>query len=136
MNCQNPATAYQKELERAHQEIDILKLELEKKNDHKSLIHTVYFRLKEDQKSTNLALFEKALNSLSSIDGVHNLEVGQPAETGDKRLISNYDFVLIMEFESIEDLKKYSVDSFHLSVREKVGPLLKKAPVVYDYWIK
>lgn len=102
----------------------------------KILTHHVYFNLKDDLTDKQKQSFEKGLKSLSKIEVAKNLKVGKSANTGDKRLVSNYDYVLTMHFESMEDLKTYANDEFHLKVRGEIGPMLAKAPIVYDAWVE
>lgn len=102
----------------------------------KILTHDVYFDLKDDLSEADISRFETGLRSLSKVDAAKALKVGRGADTGDKRLVSNYDFVLSMYFESQKDLEKYANDEFHLGVRKEIGPMLEKAPVVYDSWVE
>ncbi len=136
--CKNPTIEIQAELEKAHEEITLLKKQLEEENEDDNqtfLVHTVFFKLKPNLKKEQIENFKKELASLGKIESTDDLEVGIPAETGDKRLVSDYDVVLFMEFENMEGLKKYAVDSFHLEVRKRVGGMLAQAPIVYDYWL-
>lgn len=126
-----------KELALAKEEISQLKDELSNKGamPQKVLTHTLYFNLKKDLTEEQIKTFEDGLRSLSKIETAKGVKVGKTAETEDKRLISDYDYVLTMYFENEEDLQMYSHNDFHLKVRAEVGPMLEKAPIVYDSWV-
>ena len=100
------------------------------------LVHTVYFKLKDDLTSEDQDKFIELLKSLSQIDYIKDVEVGTPEDTGDPRLFTDYDVALLMEFKSEADLAKYQKDEFHLERRTQAGPYLAGPPVVYDYFTK
>ena len=101
----------------------------------KVMTHTLYFNLKKDLTAKQIATFEEGLRSLSKITAAKDVKVGKSAKTEDVRLISNYDYVLTMYFKNDEDLQTYSHDDFHMKVRAEIGPMLEKAPIVYDSWV-
>jgi len=101
----------------------------------KKLIHIVYLKTISSLPNKELQKVKQQLLSLKNVEGVKNLKVGLKADTSDRRHFENYNLVLQMEFDSIEALEKYSVDEFHLKVREKLKAYLATSPVVFDYWI-
>lgn len=96
------------------------------------LKHIVLLELKENCSEQDIERVVQALYSLQEIEEVIDLEVSQALDTGDDRLLSGYDIILYTELGSEADLKKYSKDEFHLSVREDLKPYLATKPKVID----
>lgn len=119
------------ELKKANDEIAELKA-----GHSNLLVHTVYFKVNDGISEEDKNSFKSKLKALSAIDEVKELTVGEPAATGDPRLVSNYTFVLQMGFSSEEDLAGYQENPVHLKTKEEVKPLLSAPPVVYDYWLR
>ncbi|MFK7758059.1 MAG: Dabb family protein [Flavobacteriales bacterium] len=100
------------------------------------LVHTVILKLKEDTDQHRIQEVIAELQSLSSIEETKCLQVAAKAQTIDPRAKIDYDLILQMAFESIEDLESYGANSFHLEVRRGLKNDLAQAPVVYDYWVQ
>lgn len=135
--CQSQGNSQKEALEASQAKVEELQTaihQMEAKG--KILTHHVYFNLKASLTDEEESHFEKGLRSLSKVEVAKGLKVGRGADTGDSRLVSDYDFVLSMYFEGLEDLEQYAKDSFHLEVRKEIGPMLEKAPVVYDSWVE
>ena len=123
-------------------ELNATKAELEKmrSNDSTSavavsplLMHTVFFKTKPDLTEEELTDFKTKMNDLSDIPGAINLRFGKPAETGDPRLSSDYDFVLHMGFASLNELEAYQKNATHIRAKESTKGYLTAPPVVFDY---
>lgn len=98
------------------------------------LIHMVTFKLKPDLNPAEVQAFVDGIRSLCSIPYLSDCLTATPAETGDARLVSDYDLLLQMSFRNMELLERYSKDEFHLAVRKNIKSYLAEAPVVYDFW--
>ncbi len=99
------------------------------------LMHVVYLKTKPDLKEEQIIDLKFKLNSLSSLEGVMELEIGEPADTGDPRLNSDYNYVLQMRFGSEADLAKYQKNEIHLKARADTKDYLAGPPVVFDFWL-
>lgn len=83
--------------------------------------HVVMFKLKEfdtpEEKAKKLADIKEGLESLvSKIEVLNSMKVGinvNPSEV--------YDFVLISEFESLEDVEVYAKHPDHVAVAKIIG---------------
>jgi septal ring factor EnvC (AmiA/AmiB activator) len=137
MSCQQANDKLLTELDTAKAQIAQLQEEVKGTSTpvQKVMTHTLYFNLKKDLTKEQIVAFEKGLRSLSTITAAKEVKVGKSAKTEDVRLISNYDYVLTMYFKNDEDLQTYSHDDFHMKVRAEIGPMLEKAPIVYDSWV-
>lgn len=98
------------------------------------LKHIVLLDLKKTCTAEEEDLVIARLNSLNRIEGVYDLAVSRRTETEDSRAIQNYDLMLSMEFESLEQLKVYTFDDHHLAIRKSLASYLDSAPRVIDSW--
>lgn len=105
------------------------------KHQKEQLVHMVTFQLKEDLDPASVQTFVDGIRSLCEIPYLSDCFTALPADTGDPRLVSDYDLLLQMRFDSEDLLRKYAQDEFHLSVRKRIKSYLKAPPVVYDYWV-
>lgn len=81
-------------------------------------------------KATNASLIKAELLALKElIPEMRSVEVGINAESADTE---NYDVVLIAEFDSFEDLKRYSSHSEHLRFVKFISEL-RRHRVAVDY---
>ena len=119
------------ELEKAKTELAILKNVQEGK-----LVHVVHIKTRPDLSEEEIVDLKSKLISLSTIEGVLDMELGEPAETNDLRLNSDYNYVLQMRFATEADLTLYQKNEFHLKARESTKGYLAGPPVVFDYWVK
>jgi quinol monooxygenase YgiN len=82
--------------------------------------HVALIKWKEDASAEQIQAVLQALSSLPS--KCRTIRGWSQAE--DLRLDStNYDFVLIADFESVEGFNAYSVDPHHLAVVQQIGPI-------------
>ena len=135
----------QKELEATQAELEITKetlhatlTEIENyrsdgENLKNSLVHIVYFQLKKGSTAQDTFDLINELKSLESIEEVKNIRVGGFLDLGDKRAMSQYPFVLQMDFNSEEDYKTYQQHELHLKVKAGLKKYLGAPPVSYDY---
>jgi len=99
-------------------------------------LHEVYFNFKTDLTEKEKANFIKILSELKTIDEAKGTQIGIPKDTGDKRMRTDYDLVLHMSFNNMQDYKTYQNHETHLSVKKRIGGMLAGPPFVYDYEIK
>jgi hypothetical protein len=96
--------------------------------------HIVSFKLKETAegktKAENSLLMKKSLESLKEkIAAIKKLEVGINSPKADT---SNFDIILITEFESFEGLQEYLIHPEHVKVAEFIGKVRESRSCI-DY---
>ncbi len=97
-----------------------------------SLVHHVFFWLKNKGSVTDRQQLIEGLKSLSAIRTVKKLIIGTPAATEQRGVVDNsYDVSELMYFESISDQDAYQVDPIHKAFVEKCSHLWEKV-IVYD----
>ena len=111
-------------------ERDFKKIDLVESGD---FLHEVYFNFKKGVSEKEIKDFVIILNELKSIEAAKGTQIGFPKSTGDKRMRKDYDVVLHMSFNNMEDYKSYQNNETHLSVKKRLGPFLSAPPFVYDY---
>lgn len=99
------------------------------------LVHTVLLKLKDNVSSERAKEVMELIETLSQIEEANGLFVASPADTPDPRAVQNYDFILQMAFNSIEELTTYSTNEYHLKVRSQIKNDLSATPLVFDYWV-
>ncbi len=89
--------------------------------------HIVTWKLKEENKADNAKKMKEMLESLpSKISWIKKLEVGINENGGE------YGIILITEFDSFSDLKRYDVHDEHMKVREFVKTVVADR-IAVDY---
>jgi hypothetical protein len=97
-----------------------------------SLIHHVFFWLKNAGSQADRDLLILGLRTLKTIDAVRQLHIGVPASTEKRDVVDNsYDVSELMFFDSVEDQARYQVHPLHLDFVKTYGHLWEKV-VVYD----
>ena len=76
-------------------------------------VHSVYFWLKRDLSSEQIAAFEKDLNALQEIETVKQVHIGNPAPTDRPIIDRTYDYALILAFENKADHDTYQTHPIH-----------------------
>ena len=80
-------------------------------HDKTAMIHNVYFWLKKDLPSEQVALFERELISLKSIDYLVHAFVGKPAPTESRPVTDHtFSFSLVLHFKDLRDHEFYQKD--------------------------
>lgn len=100
-----------------------------------TFIHTVFFWMKRDLSSEDLATYEKGLQSLTNISYVKASWIGKPAGTARDVVDNSYDYALILHFDSKEDQDAYQVAPVHEEFVEKSAHTWDKVQV-YDTWVE
>lgn len=82
-------------------------------------VHTVYFWLKADLTHEQHAVFQRGLESLSSIEMLTFFHVGTPAATDRPVVDRSYDYALVVAFDSQAGHDAYQVHPQHLAFVEQ-----------------
>ena len=97
-----------------------------------TLIHLVFFWLKNAGSRVDRDQLIAGLNALRGIEVIQQLHVGVPASTEKRDVVDNsYDVSELMVFKSVEDQKTYQDHPLHLKFVKDCGHLWAKV-VVYD----
>lgn len=95
------------------------------------LVHTVLFYLHRPDHPQDRAEFEKAIGELmkNNPQGVHSF-LGKPANTKARGVVqTDYTYLYLMTFASIEAEAAYQTDATHLAFIEQAQHLWKKVEV-------
>lgn len=129
---------HEKELAALHEKLTLTEAELsvylENENTDSVLVHNVFFKTKPELTEKEMTDLMAKLASLDQVESTQNVWVGKPADTGDPRLVSDYQVALQVTFESEEKLAEYQQDAHHLKMREEASKYFAAPPVVYDFW--
>lgn len=115
----------------AKEEINTLQLA-----DNASIIHTVYFKVKDNLSESDLNTFVSEVKKLEQIEVVQDLDVGTFLDVGDARALSEYGVVMQISFANETDMAKYQEHPIHLGLKEKLGNWLAGPPAVHDFEVK
>ncbi|HSR38242.1 MAG TPA: Dabb family protein [Phnomibacter sp.] len=97
-----------------------------------SIIHHVFFWLKEPDNNTHAEQLKKGLQTLAAIPQVQQLIIGVPASTEKREVVDNsWQVSELMYFQSLEDQAAYQVHPVHKAFVEQYSYLWSKV-VVYD----
>ncbi|GEA07470.1 DabB protein [Alteromonas sp. KUL42] len=97
-----------------------------------SVIHTVFFWLKDPTSQSDKEQLIAGLKELAAIPQVKSLHVGVPASTQERDVIdSSYHVSEMMMFESVEAQNQYQVHPLHVKFVENYAHLWERV-VVYD----
>ena len=116
----------------AKQELADLKAE-NSANPAGSLVNLVYLNLKDDLKAEEKSEIIAAIDDLARIKEVNELEIGDFANLGDARAMSDLEMVFSMSFTSKLGYETYQAHPIHLQLKTIVKPYLTAPPVTYDY---
>jgi len=86
------------------------------------LIHSVYFWLKPELSTEELAAFEEGLRSLAAIDTVKTIHIGKPVPSDRPVVESSYTYGLIIGFDDQQGLDTYQVHPVHVAFVEQFKP--------------
>jgi len=101
-------------------------------NDKKSIIHHVFFWLKNPLSKEDLQKLLAGLKTLEQIKTVRKLYIGVPASTEKRDVVDNsYHVSELMFFDTLEDQEAYQNDPIHKRFVEDCSHLWEKV-IVYD----
>lgn len=97
-----------------------------------TLVHHVFFWLKEPGDPRVREKFEAALTKLLEVKTIRLSHLGKPAPTEKRTVVDHsWDYSLLLFFNSGEEQQSYQVDPLHLAFVEENSHLWEKV-VVYD----
>ncbi|MFK8006280.1 MAG: Dabb family protein [Saprospiraceae bacterium] len=133
--CQNPNLQLEKELSETKARLVAAKSALEKVNPttKTSLVHEVYFNLKDDLTKDQKEEFHQNILKLKDIPEVQNLVVGDFKNLNDPRALADYEIKMSMEFQSEKEYAEYQAHPIHLSLKKAAGDIVAAPPVTYDF---
>lgn len=134
-SCQNSNPQLEKELSETKARLEAAKSALEKKTTttETSLVHEVYFNLKDDLTPDQIDQVHQAILQLKDIPVVHNLVVGDFKNLNDPRALSDYEIKISMEFMDEKEYSKYQVHPVHLALKKSIAGILAMPPATYDF---
>ena len=99
----------------------------------KSMLHNVYFWVKEDVSDTELKKFEQGIKDfVSSVKEIQKVEIGVPAKTEDRDVVDHsFDYAMFVWFKSINDHNAYQKHPAHEKFISDFSDLWEKVKV-YD----
>ncbi len=97
------------------------------------MIHNVYFWLKKDLSTEQLATFETELSALLTIDYLEHGFIGKPAPTEERPVTDHsFSYSLTLHFKNMTDHEFYQKDCpKHLRFVERCKPFFDRV-IVYD----
>ncbi len=103
----------------------------------KLLIHQVYFWMKPNMSSDQIALFEKGVKSLLTIKSVKFGDVGKPANTPVRAVVDNsYSYALTVMYDDVAAHDTYQSDPIHLQFLKDCSQLWTNVQVYDSFSIK
>ena len=97
-----------------------------------TLVHHVFFWLKEPNNPAVRKQFEKALDDLRKVPSIKFSHIGVPAGTESRDVVDHsYTYSMITFFDSQEGQDAYQIDPLHVKFVEENNHLWNKV-VVYD----
>ncbi len=131
--CQNAndtnLAAMQEELKAAQATIDSLS-----NAEQTGILHTIYLTTKPDISDEDKTQFLEMVKSLGNIQQVKDIEVAERLNVGDEeRALKQYNVVLQIRFDNLEDLRIYDKDEYHAQVRGQLKEYLVGPPASFDF---
>ena len=90
--------------------------------------HIVMWKFKEGERKNMLIFRERLLDLKGKIPEIRSMEVGINVNPSER----SYDAVLVAEFDSLEDMKAYSVNPLHVAVSD-FCKTIRTSSVSVDY---
>ncbi len=133
-SCQNPNPQLEKELSETKARLVAAKAALEQVNPTTaSLVHEVYFNLKDDLTSKQKEEFHQSILKVKNIPGVQNLVIGDFKNLNDPRALADYEIKMSMDFQSEKEYAEYQAHPIHLSLKKAAGNIVAAPPAIYDF---
>lgn len=96
------------------------------------LLHHVFIWLKEPNSNKDFRKLVEGMKTLSQIEVIRSMQIGQPAATKKRAVVDNsYHVSLLLVFNDVQDQKTYQEHPVHLAFVEEHQELWNKV-VVYD----
>ena len=101
-------------------------------SEKKSLVHHVYFWLKNPSSSEDFAKLVEGVTSLKNIETLRQVKIGVPAKTTKRDVIDDsYSISLLTVFDDVNGHDTYQVHPIHIKFVEDYSHLWNKV-IVYD----
>jgi hypothetical protein len=98
----------------------------------KTIIHHVFFWLKEPGNQQHVQQLKRGLNTLKAIPVVKQLMTGSPASTEKREVVDNsYQVSELIYFDSVADQEAYQVHPIHQAFVQQYSHLWQRV-LVYD----
>ncbi len=99
----------------------------------KSMIHNVYFWVKNDVSESGKKKFEQGIKDfVSTVKEIHKVEIGVPAPTEDRDVVDHsFDYAMFVWFKNIDDHNVYQKHPAHKKFIDDYSQLWEKVKV-YD----
>lgn len=98
-----------------------------------NLFHIVYFDLKENLTQKEMEDFTASIEELNKIKTIKAIKSGGYEDVGDPRAIDQYEYAMILEFETQQDFLSYQQDSIHLRIIADTKAFMAGPPATYDF---
>lgn len=96
------------------------------------MIHQAFFWLKTPGANADRAALIEGVRTLAAIEQVRSLQIGVPAPTERRDVVdASWDVAEIIEFDTVEDQRRYQTDPIHLAFIARYSPLWGRV-LVYD----
>jgi len=134
-SCQNPNPQLEKELFETKARLAAAKAALTKldPNTGTSLVHEIFFNIKDDLTQAQREEFHQKISNLKNIPVVHNLIIGEFKDLNDPRALSDYEIKMSMEFKNEKEYAEYQAHPIHLKSKEETGKFLAGPPAGYNF---
>ncbi|PRD48773.1 Dabb family protein [Sphingobacterium haloxyli] len=95
-----------------------------------TILHSVYFWLKEDISQEEEQDFLHFFEELREVPGVQTLQYGKPAPTNPRPVVDNsFQYNLLVTFQNLEDINTYETHPTHTAAAEKYSKYWTKVEV-------
>ncbi|PRD53804.1 Dabb family protein [Sphingobacterium gobiense] len=95
-----------------------------------TILHSVYFWLKEDISQEEEQDFLHFFEELRKVPGVQTLQYGKPASTNPRPVVDNsFQYNLLVTFQNMEDINTYETHPTHTAAAEKYSKYWTKVEV-------
>ena len=95
-----------------------------------TIMHVVYFWLKEGITENEEKDFLKFFDILKKVPGVHSLHVSKPAATNPREVVDNsFSYCIFVGFASMDDINLYETHPTHTKASEKYKKYWTKVQV-------
>ncbi len=104
-----------------------------KSKTKKSMLHNVYFWIKDDVNESERKKFEQGIKDfVSAVKEIHKVEFGVPAPTEDREVVDHsFDYVMFVWFKNINDHNIYQKHPAHKKFIDDYSMLWERVKV-YD----
>ncbi|QBQ40599.1 Dabb family protein [Sphingobacterium psychroaquaticum] len=96
-----------------------------------TIVHAVYFWLKEDLTDDDKKDFLNFFEALRKVPGIRSFQYGKPASTTPRPVVDNsFSYNLVVTFKSMDDINTYEKHPDHLAAADKYSKYWSKVLVM------